>query len=632
MLGCLFVFVFAKAFYIQVINSKKLLEYSKSQIFREVKVYPNRGNIYDRNGSPLAINIQTYSIFTIPKNVKDRSTYRKLAKIVPQLKYSVIKSKIFKRTRYTWLARKILLTKDQVKKIKKIGSDYGGIYIESVPKRIYPNHELLAQTLGVVGIDNTGLSGLEYYFDQYLRGRPKMIKYYKDAKGRPVKFESNDSVGDGEDLYLSIDKEIQSIAEVALKEAVIEHKGIKGGVGVLDSSTGEILAIANYPTFDPNDYSKSKTGNRKLSFITDPFEPGSILKTLTVAAAFDHHIARPDTNYYCEQGSFRVGKHIINEADVNEKFEWLSVSEIIKYSSNIGTTKIAFDLTFPRLRETLDAFGIGKKTGIELSGESRGIFTQKENVLPISLSNISFGQGVATTGIQILAAYGAIVNNGIYHRPTLIRGKNDLVEGVQVLEKSSAKEILKILLGVVEEGTGKNAKIQYFKIAGKTSTAQRPSRAGGYKGYNPGFIGFPLNIDKKFVIYAYVEDPQGKFYYGNIVAAPIFKKIAQYMLYKNKEFSQLAIIPESLGIKNQRSFDTVTIKQAAPVRKRISGEGLVPDFIGLDKVSVLMLIKKVDLLYKEKGMGIVSSQFPKAGVEITEDMIIKIIYTPPEYE
>ena len=339
-----FLIVLIKAFYIQVVNKEKLLKYSKKQILREFKIYPNRGNIFDREGNSLAINTQTYSIFTIPKNVKEGiNSYIRLSEIVPNLSLKTIQRKIYKRKRYTWLARKISLTDKQVIKIREIK----GIYIEAVPKRFYPNQSLLSQTLGFVGLDNKGLSGLEYVFDDKLRGKAKVIKYVKDAKGRPLKFESIDSEDTAKSLYLTIDKDLQSMAEKALKEAIIKSKALKGGVGVMDAKTGEILAIANYPTFDPNAIQNRSLKNTKLSFISDPFEPGSVFKTFTVASAFENKIAMPDTNFYCERGSLKIGEHIIREADLEKKYEWLSVSEILKYSSNIGTTKIAFDLTFP---------------------------------------------------------------------------------------------------------------------------------------------------------------------------------------------------------------------------------------------------------------------------------------------
>lgn len=618
-----FLMVAGKAFKIQVIDKDKLVTKSKGQYFRSSKVYPRRGNIYDRNGNPMAINIQTYSIFTIPKNVKDKDkTYKSLSKILPNHSLSYIKNRIKKRKRFTWIARKIKLSKDQVKAIKELK----GVYIDSVPKRLYPNGELLSQLIGFVGIDNAGLSGIEYLFDKDLRGKPQVTKYIKDNKGRPVKFEKVDKGNHAKDINLTIDKEIQYIAEKYLKEAVLKYNANKGGIGVMDVQTGEILAMANYPTFDPNKVKKSDKKYRKLSFVSDPFEPGSTFKLFTAASALENKIATPNTNYYCEGGKLRVSGHIINEAESAKKYEWLSLEEIIRYSSNIGTTKMAFDLTFPRLYKTLESLGIGVKTDIELPGESRGILINDENVSPIKLSNISFGQGVATTGIQMLAAYGAIANNGIYTRPTILKNQPLKERQKRVMSEKTAHQLTDMLVKAVEDGTGGNAKIKYFSIAGKTSTAQRPDKDGGYKGYVPGFIGYPTNVKDRFVIYVYVDNPEGKKYYGNLVATPVFKKVAEHILFKNKEFNDIARKSDKIQKEQFESFKPVT------KRRRSIVKGKMPDFIGLDKKTAMEIARKWGLKILHRGIGVVSKQSIVPGNPLDRDTPIRLFYTPPSYE
>ena len=624
----LFLGVLAKAFYIQVYENNYYLTMAQKQIFKVTKIYPQRGGIYDRNGFPLAVNTKTYSIFTMPKDIQDgMKKYRELSKIVPKLSFQSLKKKVKNRVHYTWLARKISLNKDQVNRIKKIK----GIYIEEVPKRMYPNHELLSQTLGFVGVDNIGLSGLEYQFDKQLRGKFKVVKYFKDAKGRLIKFqEAGVSIGElPKDIHLSIDKEIQAVAEKELKEAVLKHEALGGGIGVLSARTGEILAMANYPTFDPNSLKSSRPENRKLAFVSDPFEPGSTFKAITIAAALEHKIATPRTHYYCERGQFKVENHTITEASRNKLFEWLSLREIMKYSSNIGTTKIAFDLTFPKLKETIKKFGIGRKTGIELPGESRGIFTEKTHTSPLNLSNISFGQGVATTGIQMLFVFATIANKGIAMPPTLIKDKNKKVKGIPIISEKTAEELVEMFISVVEKGTGTNAQVPYFNIAGKTSTAQRLKRGGGYKGYIPGFIGFPVNVKNPFVVYAYIEAPQGKEYYGNTVAAPLFKKVAQYILYKNKDFDSLALKGEGRERREGKRYNLGKKPKAS--KTRANGNGM-PNFLGLDKVSAKKLAFKAGLLIVQKGVGIVSSQNPQAKTSIGKNATVELIYSPPRYE
>ncbi len=641
---CLFfLLVLGKAFKVQLIDASDLIVRANSQFLRQVTVYPKRGNIYDRNGSPLALNIQTYSIFTIPKSTDGKNdVYKKLAKIVPELSYKEMISSIKKRKKFTWLGRKLRLTKDQVEDIKELK----GVFIEGAPERTYPNHELLSQVVGFVGLDNNGLSGLEHLYDKELKGDPVTLKYTIDNKGRAIKFESHQNVtAQAKDIYLTIDKDVQGMAEKYLKEAVLKHNADKGGVGVIDVTTGEILAIANYPTFDPNDVRNSQPEARKLSFAIDPFEPGSTFKIFTAASALENKVAKIDSTYYAEQGRMRVDNHWIKEAESHEKFEWISVADIIKYSSNVGTTKLAFDLKFPRFKQTLKELNFGNKTGIEVPGESRGIFTEADNVTPLSLSNMSFGQGVAVTGVQMLAAYAAIANGGEYIKPTLIKkdqttattelepeNENQLSNKRRVFSKKTTDDLTKALIGAVESGTGTGAKIPHFQIAGKTATAQRVDRNGGYKGYVSGFIGFPVNVDRRFVIVVYIDNPKSGGYYGGAVAGPVFKNLAEYMLYKNKDISPIAEHHEDNDYdlkKIKTNIDMVQVKEAST---RALTPGIVPNMMGLDKITTTSIGNKLSLQMVHKGMGVVSSQYPSPGTPVSSDTVVRLEYSPPTYE
>ncbi len=615
----LFSSVIIKAFYVQVINRSNLLAYSESQFIRKVTRYPKRGQILDRNKNPLAINVKTYGIFAIPKNIKNtRSTLLKLSKIIPSLSFQEMYKKIKNRSKYTWISRKEKLEPAQLEQIEKLE----GIYLEEQASRLYPNNELASQILGFVGVDNAGLSGIEYFFDKKLKGEAQIIKYLKDAKGRPIKLESKDSHQSSEDIVLSIDKDIQAALEKHLREGVESSKALSGGAAVMDVETGEIWAMANYPSYDPNNIGDSKPHQRKLSFVSDPFEPGSVFKTFTIAAALENKIVRPDTNYYCEKGQLQVNNHIISEADTAKVYDWLSVSDILAHSSNIGTTKIAFDLTFQKLKLFLAELNFGQKTGIELPGESRGILTSDPEVSALTLSNISFGQGIATTAIQILSGYSAIINGGIYVNPTLI--KNSKPVKTKILSRDAADKVVKMLIQAVEDGTGQNAKIPHFVIAGKTSTAQRVSEEGGYKGYVPGFVGFPINVKRKFVVYVYVDNPEGK-YYGAQIAAPIFKKITEYILYKNKEFHQMAKLDAN---QENKTIDRVKTGASSVSKAAI---GIIPSFIGLDKRSARQLAEKHKLDIKSKGFGIVSQQYPESGTMVNQKTI-SLYFTPPKYE
>lgn len=623
----LFAVVVSKAFYIQVVNKSKLIAYAKSQFIREVKEYPNRGNILDRNGNPLAINVHVYNLFTIPKN-KNAEFYEQLkalSKIVPELPYQKLRSLVQNRSRYTWLGRKITLSEEQLKKIKKLE----GIFTESHSERVYPNRELMAQVIGYVGVDNTGLAGIENSMNAELKGKPQMVKYIRDAKGRPIKYETKSFNLVASDISLSIDKDIQGALESYLKDAVEHHKAFRGGAGVMDAETGEILAIANYPSFDPNKASSFPQENRKLAFVTDPFEPGSIFKTITIASALENKVAQPETKFFCEYGRLRVQNHWISEAETHEKFEWLTVSDILRFSSNVGTTKLAFALKYPKLRETLDSLQFAQKTGIEVKGESKGIlsYKAKDKVRPLTLSNISFGQGVATTGIQMLRAYAAIANGGYLVKPTLLRNdESQLKPENRVFSQKTADDVAKMLVSVVDEGTGGNAKIPHYAIAGKTGTAQRVSATGGYSGYIASFAGFPVNVNKKFVVLAYVDHPTDNGYYGGAVAAPIFKKITQYILYKKKDFAQFAKYDEK---SNKENLDVVHNQQAATTKS--FAPGYMPSFIGLDKASALVLAEERKIEIQTNGYGVVTKQSVAPGTIMAGNNSLRLQFEAPTY-
>ena len=623
----LFAVVVSKAFYIQVVNKQKLLSYAKSQFIREVKEYPNRGNILDRNGSPLAINVHVYNLFTIPKR-KDAEFYQQLknlSKIVPDLTYGKLKGLVQKRNKYTWLARKVTLSESQLQKIKKLE----GIFVESHSERVYPNRELMAQTLGFVGVDNTGLAGIEFGLNKELKGKPQVVKYIRDAKGRPIKYETKSTDLVADDIHLSLDKDVQGALESYLKEAVEYHQAYRGGAGVMDAETGEIIAIANYPTFDPNKAAAYPQESRKLAFVTDPFEPGSIFKTITIASALEQKVARPETKFFCENGKMRVQNHWVSEAESHEKFEWLTVGDILKFSSNVGTTKIAFALKYPKLRQTLDKFKFAQKTGIEVRGESKGILPYKatDKVRPLSLSNISFGQGVATTAIQMLRAYGVFANGGYLVKPTLIKQEeSQLTKENKIISSTTAESVTRMLTKAVSDGTGTNAIIPHYEIAGKTGTAQRVSPRGGYEGYIASFVGFPVNVNKKFVVLAYIDHPKANGYYGNAVAAPIVKKITQYILYKKKDFAQFAKYDEK---SNKLNMDTVQSQQSAV--QKVFAQGLVPSFIGLDKSSALRMAENRNIKLSMNGFGVVIKQSIEPGTPQTDELVVRLQFEAPTY-
>jgi len=618
LISLILILVIIKSAYLQIINREKLISYSRSQTLREITIYPDRGRILDRNGNPLAMNLKAYNIFVIPKLVLDTKVYGTLEKIVPEWKKKNLARQLKNKKKYTWIARKFPLSEKQVGNIKQLK----GVFVEESPVRVYPNNTILSQVIGFVGQDNKGLSGLEYSFDEKLRGKPHKIKFVKDAKGRPLKSDFIENGNLGEDIYLSIDLDIQASAEKFLREAITKHNARSGGIGIMDAETGEMIALANYPTYDANRPGDSN-GNFKLPFVTDPIEPGSSMKTLTVAASFESGLSNSSKKYNCEGGNLRIGDHVISEAENKKKFEWLTVGEILKYSSNVGTTKVAFELGAPRLLYFLERFGIGKKTGIEVSGESRGIVPVVEKLSQLRLSNVSFGQGIATTAIQMLSAYAVIANGGYSVSPTLQRKtKSDLT--LRILSEKTVEQLKKMLISAVEEGTGTNAKIKYFKIAGKTSTAQRVSESGGYRGYIPGFIGFTIGTPKKYVGLVYIDDPQVGGYYGNEIAAPVFKKTLEYLLIKDKQ--TINVVRDDADKLHSDKVKLVLASANTP-------ENVVPSLIGLDKKSAERVIKNANIKVNHIGVGLVKRQSWQPGTILDGGIKeIDLYYEPPSVD
>jgi cell division protein FtsI (penicillin-binding protein 3) len=325
----------------------------------------------------------------------------------------------------------------------------------------------------------------------------------------------------------------------------------------------------------------------------------------------------------------RVQNHWVSEAESHEKFEWLTVGDILKFSSNVGTTKIAFALKYPKLRQTLDKFKFAQKTGIEVRGESKGILPYKatDKVRPLSLSNISFGQGVATTAIQMLRAYGVFANGGYLVKPTLIKQEeSQLTKENKIISSTTAESVTRMLTKAVSDGTGTNAIIPHYEIAGKTGTAQRVSPRGGYEGYIASFVGFPVNVNKKFVVLAYIDHPKANGYYGNAVAAPIVKKITQYILYKKKDFAQFAKYDEK---SNKLNMDTVQSQQSAV--QKVFAQGLVPSFIGLDKSSALRMAENRNIKLSMNGFGVVIKQSIEPGTPQTDELVVRLQFEAPTY-
>jgi cell division protein FtsI (penicillin-binding protein 3) len=592
-LTSLWAIMIARAAYLQLIPDSRLQSLKKRQFETVVTLNPRRGDVNDRNGHELAVSMTSYSLFADPKIIEEP---RKVAQLlVRELKMPAKQIDMLLRhrqKRFVWIERHVDHTAYEnisAQKIRGLG------FIEE-SKRIYPNERLLAHVLGFVGGEEQGLEGLELQYNDQLRAAKKQVSVQRDARGRPliVNGQVFNQVPDGAELQLTVDREMQFVLEQELHETVRAHEADSAVGVVLDAQTSEVLAMAASPGFDPNRSGQFGPELRRNRTVTDSYEPGSTMKTFVIAGALGKGLIEPNTKFDCGGGQLRIGKRVIREADSHHKFSSLTTSEILAYSSNVGTTRIAYKLGPEGIRETLTNFGFGQKSGIDLPGEAKGIVQPlpwREHLM----ANISFGHGITATALQIANAYAVIANGGYLKQPYIVKTVRDRETGEvmdakpkvvrRVLSDDVVAKMRLMLAGVTgKEGTGWNARVAGYPVAGKTGTAQKvnPNGRGYLKGaYIGSFAGFLPANDPKFVIYVAVDNPR-KEYYGAAVAAPVFARVAGFAVRKSG-LSPVLITEENLVPKADlmaskepiaRDVDEVADGEEAPPVDRAPAAGV----------------------------------------------------------
>lgn len=623
-------FLWVRASYLQLTPQARLENFRHQQFERVVTLQPRRGDILDRNGLELATSVTAYSVFADPSLVQKKSkTAKGLARILG-LRYSETLSKVSqKEKKFVWIERRISSeVKDQLLRLK-----LKGVGIVEEPKRIYPNDQIISALMGYVGQEGTGLEGLELKFDPQLRGDTQKLAMQRDARGRPLI--SNGQIfsqpPEGEHLKLTIERELQYKLEHELMQALLEHQADNAMGVILDPRNGEVLAMANVPNFNPNFPQRSEPEMRRNRVVTDPFEPGSTLKTFTIAAGLRSKAFSPNTLIDCEQGKLKIGKRIIREADEKHRFGLLTVNEILQHSSNVGSTKLALKLGREQVRQSLIDFGFGQKTGIGLPGESKGILPG----LPWNdhlLANISFGHGVAATVLQVANAYATLANGGILRTPKLLL--NEPSKETRVLPQAVAGQMTFMLLGATgSEGTGVKARVPGFQVAGKTGTSQKVSNTGrGYlpNAYVSSFAGYLPAHDPRFVIYVVIDNPK-KGYYGSDVAAPVFARVARFavqrtdlvpnLLTENDVRRGLFNVQKDSEPRRQRAKAQAAASQ---LRELAPGEVHMPDMSGLTLVEVMEALRSRKLQGAFSGSGRVMQTIPAPGTPVAEGAKVRI--------
>ncbi|GAN34952.1 MAG: penicillin-binding protein 2 [Candidatus Brocadia sp. AMX2] len=526
---------------IQLVEHDKYLKLAKVQQCKKIELPARRGSILDRNGIKLAESLQVGSVYADPAEIEDASSVAYHLSNVLKLNASKIVKLLGKDKRFVWIKRKV--GDEELGAVAKLSLK--GVYIKHEYHRFYPNEQLGSHILGFTNIDERGLEGIERSFDNVLSGKPGHKLIVRDALQRQIITPDAEVQlpRHGNDVVLTIDAKIQRITEEELEIAWKKWKPSSATAIVMDPMTGEILAMANYPTFDPNHFKKYSPDARRNLAITDCYEPGSLMKPLVISGVFEQGIARPDDVFFCENGSGKVEGRMLRDT---HKYGNLTASEIIAYSSNIGMAKIGTLMGNEKMHRYLQQFNFGERTGIELPGEIGGIFRPlKQWTRKYSLVSISMGHEIAVTPLQFITAFCSIPNGGQLLRPKIVKStiKNDnqTKEELQypqpvrrVMSANVARNIMNpILMKVITEGTGKNANLLEYDVAGKTGTSQKIHGEGGrysHEKYVGSFIAYAPAERPRMCVLVMINEPRNGEYYGGIVAAPVVGEIMRRSL------------------------------------------------------------------------------------------------------
>ncbi len=612
-----FIVVILKVFYIQVFEYDKLNDLASDLWSRNLPIEADRGKIYDRNGVVLADNVTTTSLVLIPSQIKNKKeTTKKLAEIL-NVSYDTMREHVYKNTsieRVHPFGRR--LDYSVAEKIEKLNLD--GVYLVRESKRSYPYGTELSHTLGFVGIDNQGLSGIELQYDDYLTGEYGAIKYFSDAKGNKLDLSQvYEAPQNGVNVTLTINHEIQASVERELDNVMTKYEPETALAIAMDPNTGEVLAISSRPNFDAINYQDytQETLNRNLP-IWATYEPGSTFKIITLSAALNEGLVDLDNETFYDSGSVKVANAKIRCWKAGGHGEQTFL-QVVENSCNPGFVELGNRLGKETLFSYIDKFGFGKKTGIDLNGEATGIIFDLEDVGPVELATTAFGQGVSVTPIQQITAVSAAINGGTLYKPYIVKSLNDpetnqvIKENTptkvrQVITSKTSKEVRRALESVVTNGSGRNAYIEGYRVGGKTGTAQKVENGKYLVGnYILSFIGFLPADDPKIVVYVAINNPKRVVQYGGVVAAPVAKTI-------------LTDAIEALDIK-RREGDS-EMKYDWDDKKYYT----VKNVVGKTPKEATKILSNFVLEYSGSG-DVIVDQSPKAGTRLEEGSTVRLM-------
>lgn len=541
-IGCLLSLLLAgmayQAYGLQVGNAEKYRKLARRQHLRMVEVPAPRGAILDARGRELAVTANADSIYVNPREVESVISTAEALHEILDIDLRALEAKLASGRHFAWIDRHVTVEEANAVRTAKLK----GVYITQEPRRFYPGRQLAGPVLGFAGIDGEGLDGLELTMDDILAGKRARFAALRDASGRLMMADGVEPSEPGATITLAIDRSIQHIAEVALEKAVTDNQAKAGTMVVLDVFTGEVMAMASWPGYDPNAPGRAVAARARNRAVTDAFEIGSIMKVFTIAAAIDAGVIQPDEVIDVKKGRLRIGRKVIRDTHNDEA---LSIGDIVKRSSNVGAAIIARLLGKKRLYQALLAYGFGEKTGIELPGERSGRVRHPRNWSEIGLATASFGYGLSVTALQVAAALAAVGNGGVYHEPRVIRrvaADGDViyqheVVGRRVMSQEAARSLWPMLHSVFDKGrfrgTAHSLTSRNFDVGGKTGTARKvdpETRQYSTELYVASFAGLAPIGEPRIAVVVVIDEPNGEHYYGGRVAGPAFIEVVDQTL------------------------------------------------------------------------------------------------------
>ncbi len=661
--------VLSSAWDVMVRDGEGWRELAERQRQRRLRIVPKRGTIYDRNGLALAVSVEVPSVSldsydllrTVPAPqipVVARDAANRIAAVL-ELDPADVERKILSKRRFSWLKRQI--SAEEAARLRELASRkvmgdrrVRGLVVEGEGRRYYPRRTVAGPLLGFVAPDGEGKDGIELSLDHDLKGHVEQLRGLRDRSGRLLFADGmhDDQALAGHDIHLTIDQGIQHTAERELANVATTFEAAGGSVIALDPNTGEILAMASWPGYNPNDYRSSEINERRDRGLSDLFEPGSTMKIFTIAAGLSGGAITPAQKLYCEKGFMPVDNVTIRDTHPSE---WLSISQVLAFSSNICAAKIGLALGGNRLYDSLRRFGFGQTTGVPLPGEATGMLRPRSRPwVQVETAAASFGQGISVSNLQLALATAALANGGELMEPAIIKRVSSATGETlrtsvpkvrrRVVPKRVARAVVEMMIGVTEgEGTGVEAAINGYQVAGKTATAQKTDpKTGRYSldKYIASFVGFVPARKPRVVISVMIDEPMLE-HAGGAVAAPLFRRLAKKILEyqglmprsaKRADLAALArtadpahAVYEAMRQAEGRRPAVQDTVSPAPVG---AGRVRVPDLTGWPLREAVRRLSDLGLSAKIDGTGLLSLQTPAPGSVVTKGETLTLFFEP----